>query len=178
MKKAFFLDRDGVINDNPHPINRVEQFRFLPGALEAIRMIHEAGYEVFVVTNQGGVGLGFMKQAELDEIHVYMTEQIEAAGGRIREVRACTHKPKAGCVCRKPGPGMMVELIKRYHIDPGASYMVGDFYTDIQAGEAAGLQTVYIGKENLEGKSPHPDYVYSSLHEACMALVQVSGERH
>lgn len=176
MTKAFFLDRDGVINDNPHPINNVGQFRFLPGALDAIRTLHESGYEVFVVTNQGGVGLGFMKQEELDEIHAYMEEQIMAAGGHIREVRACTHKPKAGCVCRKPGPGMMRELIKRYQIDPDVSYMVGDFYTDIQAGHAAGLQTVYIGKENLKGKVPQPDYVFASLHDAVEGLIYTESD--
>lgn len=176
MIKAFFLDRDGVINDNPHPINHVGQFRFLPGALDAIRILGESGYEVFVVTNQGGVGLGFMKQEELDEIHAYMEEQIKAARGHIREVRACTHKPKEGCVCRKPGPGMMRDLMKRYKIDPHASYMVGDFYTDVQAGHAAGLQTVYIGKENLKGKVPQPDYMFSSLHEAVITLVRTGSE--
>jgi D-glycero-D-manno-heptose 1,7-bisphosphate phosphatase len=171
VSKAFFLDRDGVINENPYPINRVEQFSFIPGALEAIRTLHECGYQVFVVTNQGGVGLGFMKREALDEIHNYMEEKIREAGGMLTEIAACTHKPKEGCACRKPEPGMMLDFIRRYDIDVDQSYMVGDFYTDVQAGHRAGLKTVYIGKENLEGKSPQPDYVFGSLAEAVRSLV-------
>jgi D-glycero-D-manno-heptose 1,7-bisphosphate phosphatase len=171
MEKAFFLDRDGVINDNPHPINRVGQFSFLPGALDAIRTLHEHGYKVFVVTNQGGVGLGFLKQEALDEIHRHMEEKIKEAGGMLAEISACTHKPKEGCACRKPEPGMMLDLAERHHIDMNQSYMVGDFYTDVQAGHRAGLKTIYIGKENLEGKSPQPDYIFDSLYEAVHSLV-------
>lgn len=174
MKKAFFLDRDGVINENPHPINHVGQFLFMSGALDAIRMLHESGYSVFVVTNQGGVGLGFMKQEALDEIHQHMDEAIAEAGGRLVEIVACTHKPKQGCACRKPAPGMLLDLMKRHEIDPTQSYMVGDFYTDVQAGHRAGLQTVYIGKENLQNKSPQPDYIFGSLYEAVVSLIGTS----
>lgn len=174
MSKAFFLDRDGVINENPHPINHVGQFAFISGAVDAIRTLHEHGYKVFVVTNQGGVGLGFMEQEALDEIHRHMDERITEAGGMIAEIVACTHKPKSGCACRKPEPGMMLDLAKRHHIDIGQSYMVGDFYTDIQAGHRAGLKTVYIGKENIKGKTPQPDYVFGSLYEAVSSLVGTS----
>ncbi|AMA73048.1 MULTISPECIES: D-glycero-alpha-D-manno-heptose-1,7-bisphosphate 7-phosphatase [Aneurinibacillus] len=177
MTKAFFLDRDGVINENPHPINHVGQFVFIPGALEAIRTLHERGYKVFVVTNQGGVGLGYMKREALAEIHNYMEEKIKEAGGMLAEILACTHKPQEGCTCRKPEPGMIFDLIKRYNIEPSKSYMVGDFYTDIQAGHRAGLKTVYIGKENLKGKEPQPDYVFGSLAEAVASLVGTS-EHH
>jgi D-glycero-D-manno-heptose 1,7-bisphosphate phosphatase len=166
MKKAFFLDRDGVINENPHPINHVGQFVFMEGALAAIRRLDELGYEVFVVTNQGGVGLGFMPEEALDEIHAYMKQQIEDAGGRLAEICACTHKPKDKCACRKPEPGMILELARRHHIDLRKSYMVGDFYTDIQAGHKAGLKTIYIGKEELKGKKPKPDFFARSLFEA------------
>ncbi|MBN6189328.1 HAD family hydrolase [Aneurinibacillus sp. BA2021] len=174
MKKAFFLDRDGVINENPHPINHVGQFVFMAGALDAIRMLHEAGYSVFVVTNQGGVGLGFMKQEALDEIHDHMEKAIAEAGGTLVEIAACTHKPKEGCACRKPEPGMLLDLMKRYQIDPQQSYMVGDFYTDVQAGHRAGLKTIYIGKEDLRSKSPQPDYVYDSLYDAVVSLTGTS----
>ncbi|WP_047152834.1 D-glycero-alpha-D-manno-heptose-1,7-bisphosphate 7-phosphatase [Aneurinibacillus tyrosinisolvens] len=176
MKRAFFLDRDGVINDNPHPINHVSQFVFLEGALAAIHTLHTKGYEVFVVTNQGGVGLGFMQQKELDEIHNYMEEKIREAGGHLTEIRACTHKPKAKCACRKPEPGMMLELIERHQIDASRSFMVGDFYTDVQAGHAAGLKTIYIGKESMKGKHPQPDYVFNSLQEAVRSLDQLENE--
>lgn len=178
MPKAFFLDRDGVINENPHPINHVGQFAFIPGALDAIRMLREHDYQVFVVTNQGGVGLGFMKQEALDEIHRHMNERIAEAGGMLTEIVACTHKPKEGCACRKPEPGMILELVRRHNIDTSRSYMVGDFYTDIQAGYRAGLKTVYIGKEELKGKTPQPDYIFDSLFDAVTSLVGMSERSH
>lgn len=138
----------------------------MEGALDAIRRLGELGYEVFVVTNQGGVGLGFMSHQALDEIHAYMQEQIEQAGGRLTEICACTHKPKEKCRCRKPEAGMILDLAKRHRIDLRKSYMVGDFYTDIQAGHKAGLKTIYIGKEDLKGKKPQPDFFARSLAEA------------
>ena len=166
LKKAVFLDRDGVINDNFRPVNQVSQLHFIEGALTAMKDLTERGYELFVVTNQGGVGLGYMKKKTLDEIHENMIKKIQEAGGRITEVKACIHRPKAGCPCRKPEAGMILDLVHRYHIQIHKSYLVGDLYTDIQAGAKAGVKTIYIGQENLKGRIPQPDYMARSLADA------------
>lgn len=166
LKKAVFLDRDGVINDNSRPVNQVSQFYFIPGVLQAIKTLGEKGYELFVVTNQGGVGLGYMKKKTLDEIHDYMVRKICEAGGNISGVTACIHRPKAGCPCRKPEPGMILDLARKHGLDLKNSYFVGDFYTDILAGARAGVQTIYIGNEDLEGMDPQPDFFASSLADA------------
>lgn len=166
MKKAVFLDRDGVINDNSRPVNEVSQLHFIEGVLGALKELTDRGFALFVVTNQGGVGLGYMKRKTLDDIHHMMIEKIKAAGGDITEVKACIHRPKAGCSCRKPEAGMILDLALRYKIDLQKSYMVGDLYTDMQAGAKAGVKTIYIGTEDLRGRSLQPDYFARSLEEA------------
>ncbi|MGD6833580.1 D-glycero-alpha-D-manno-heptose-1,7-bisphosphate 7-phosphatase [Sutcliffiella halmapala] len=170
MYQGVFLDRDGVINEvltkRVKFVNKPDDFHFLPGALEGIRLLTEAEFKLFVVTNQGGVGLGFMKSQMLEEIHRHMVKEISAAGGRIEEVAACIHKPHEGCLCRKPGPKMIVDLAERHDIDLPRSYMIGDRAVDIEAGKAAGTRTVFIGDEVGVG-----DYHFSSLLDAAQWLV-------
>ncbi|RIX50825.1 HAD family hydrolase [Paenibacillus nanensis] len=165
--KAFFLDRDGVINESHH-VNRAKDLVLLPGVPEAIRMLGELGYETFVVTNQGGVGLGYMTKRDLERIHRYMKQLIEEGGGKLREIRACIHKPRHGCGCRKPKPGMLLDLIMRYDIDRTQSFMVGDRDVDIEAGQAASVRAVFIGEKAPAGIEP--DFVYPSLYEAVKEL--------
>ncbi len=167
MQKAVFLDRDGVINDNKRPVNRPEELILYPKAGEAIRLLNDAGYKVFVVTNQGGVGLGYLSEKDLDEIHAKMEEDLKAANAHVQEIRACTHKPKEGCVCRKPDAGMILELADKHSIDLQHSYMVGDRITDIQAGEKAGAQTIFIGNESVDA-----DFNTDSLYEAVQWILE------
>lgn len=149
MKKAVFLDRDGVINEvltkRVKFVNRPDQLYFLPGAAEAVRLLNETFDYVFVVTNQGGVGLGFMKESELQKIHDHMIKELKKEGAVIDEAVYCPHKPKAGCDCRKPNSKLIEQLAEKYHIDLASSYMVGDTDTDIIAGNKAGTKTVFIG---------------------------------
>ncbi len=165
--KAFFLDRDGVINEN-HSVNKPEELRLLTGAAKAVALLNRSGFKVFVVTNQGGVGLGYMSKADLDAVHERMIELIAAEGGEIKEIRACTHKPSLGCRCRKPQPGMIVELISKYGVDKTQSFMVGDRDVDVLAGSKAGVKTVFIGNQPPKGAAP--DYVFPSLLEAVQGL--------
>lgn len=161
--KAFFLDRDGVLNE-AGAVNKPEELIMLPHAADAVKRICDAGYDVFVVTNQGGVGLQYMSHADLERVHDKLLRHIEDAGGRIREIRACTHKPHARCYCRKPKPGMLKDLIRSYGLDPSSCYMVGDRETDIWAGKRAGTKTVLVG-EGPAG-SQKPDWRFPSLWEA------------
>ncbi|WP_349407317.1 HAD family hydrolase [Pseudalkalibacillus sp. SCS-8] len=167
MKKAVFLDRDGVINQNERPVNRPDELILFPKAGEAIRLLNEAGYSVFVVTNQGGVGLGYLTENDFHDIHEKMEEDLKAAGAYVHEIQACIHKPNAGCVCRKPDAGMLLTLADKHEIDLPHSYMVGDRITDIQAGEKAGTQTIFIGTDMVEA-----DYVAETLFEAVQWILE------
>jgi len=172
-RKAVFLDRDGVINEvlseRVKFVNSPEQLHFLPGVPEAIRKLNES--ELFeliaVVTNQGGVGLGYLKQEELDKIHEHMVSELQKEDAIIHEVACCTHKPKEGCACRKPGSLMLEELAEKYNIDLSSSYMVGDREPDIQAGQNAGTKLVFIG-EHLEDV----DAIYPNLAEAAEWIIE------
>lgn len=171
FNKAVFLDRDGVINQayDFRPPNHAGELVLFPGVPEAIRAFNEAGYLVFVVTNQGGVGLGYMTEADLAEIHRKLSELVVAQGGKFTEIRACTHKPRAGCDCRKPEPGMILALAEKYNVDLKASFMVGDRDVDLQAGQRAGVQTVLItSSETITEKF---DYSFSSLLAASEFLI-------
>lgn len=172
-RKAVFLDRDGVINEvltkRVKFVNRPEHLHFLPGVPEAIRKLNESGlFELIaVVTNQGGVGLGYLKEEMLDEIHEHMVSELKKEGASIHEVACCTHKPKEGCACRKPGSLMIEELAEKHDIDLSFSYMVGDREPDIQAGRNAGTKLVFIGDE-LEDV----DATYPSLKDAVDWIIE------
>ncbi|WP_044336849.1 D-glycero-alpha-D-manno-heptose-1,7-bisphosphate 7-phosphatase [Rossellomorea aquimaris] len=173
MKKAVFLDRDGVINEVKTQrvtfVNRPDQFYFLEGVLDAIKLLTESDFLIFVVTNQGGVGLGYLSHEQLRSIHDHMVMEIEKAGGLIQEVSCCTHKPHEGCKCRKPEAGMLLDLVQKYGLDIAQSYMVGDRDVDIEAGHKAGCTTILLA----DGPSPlfNADYMFTNLMEAAEFIV-------
>ncbi len=167
--KAFFLDRDGVVNES-HSVNTYNEFHLISGVPEAIKKLNDYGYHVFIVTNQNEFGLGYMKERQLTEIHETMKILIGERGGVITDIRACIHKPKAGCLCRKPKPGMLRDLIKTYSVDTDTSFMVGDRDVDIQAGKSAGVQTVFVGPGNAGDTSP--TYQFATLAIAVEQLEQ------
>lgn len=172
MKKAIFLDRDGVLNEvlssRVKFVNHPKDLYLLEGAAEAVAELSKTGYDIFVVTNQGGVGLGFLKEQNLRKIHDHLIEVIKEQGGIIKEVSYCPHKPKAGCQCRKPNPGLLLELAQRHDIDLEKSVMVGDHERDIEAGKKAGCKTVFIGEVETAADRKAP-----SLHDAVPAILEL-----
>lgn len=171
MKTAVFLDRDGVINEvlteRVNFVNRPKDFYFLPGVPEAIKKLNQHFDYIFVVTNQGGVGLGYMKEAQLQKVHEHMIKELEKEGAIIHEAVYCPHKPKAGCECRKPGSKMIEDLAKKYNIDLSKSYIVGDTDTDIQAGKKAGTKGVFLGDSD-----PLADMVCPDLLSAAEWIIE------
>ncbi|HLQ70995.1 MAG TPA: HAD family hydrolase [Bacillota bacterium] len=150
MQKAIFLDRDGVINevktDRVRFVNNPDDLYLLDGVGGAIKIFNDANWKVFVITNQGGVGLGYMKEESLQAIHQRMQDDLALSGATIDDIRYCPHKPHANCACRKPKPKMITDLAKDHDVDVKKSYMVGDREPDIKAGEQAGTKTVLIGE--------------------------------
>ena len=171
LKRAVFLDRDGVINEELTArvkfVNNPKQLYFLPGVEEAIKSLNEHFDYVFVVTNQGGIGLGYKQEKQLHKIHDFMVAELKKKGATIHEVAYCPHKPKAGCKCRKPNSKMILDLGEKYKIDLKKSYMVGDTDTDFQAGKKAGTKTVFIGESD-----PLADAVCPNLKEAAQWIIR------
>ncbi|SHG50008.1 D-glycero-alpha-D-manno-heptose-1,7-bisphosphate 7-phosphatase [Ornithinibacillus halophilus] len=164
-KKAIFLDRDGVINEvlskRVKFVNKPSDFYLLDGVGEAIKRLNEMDYKVFVVTNQGGVGLGYMEEAALHKVHEKMESDLSAYGATIDDVAYCPHKPHEGCACRKPEPQMIIDLSNKYDIELSESYMVGDREPDIEAGKKAGTKTVLVG--NRDKEKVDADYYFNDL---------------
>lgn len=147
MKRAAFLDRDGVINRKPPEgqyVTRWEEIQFLPGVPEAITLLMAAGFCVLAVSNQRCVAKGLLTVGELESIHRRMCRELAAAGAVITEVYYCPHENQPPCACRKPAPGMLLTAARAHEIDLTASWMVGDSDIDIEAGKNAGCRTVRI----------------------------------
>jgi len=163
--EAVFLDRDGVLNV-PAPfqkryVTRWEEFKFLPGVLSALRQLKRNRMKVMVISNQSGVGRGWMTASALEEITRRMLKAIRRAGGHIHAVYYCTHAPSDRCSCRKPKPGLIRRACKEWGIRPDRAVVVGDQWKDIQMGKAVGCKTVLV-RSALTFKdkvASHPDRI-------------------
>ena len=143
--KVVFLDRDGVINrDSPDYITSLLEFEFLPGSLEGLRRLAEAGFTCIVVTNQTAPARGLMATETLAAIHDRMLAEVEAAGGRILDIFICPHLPEESCSCRKPKPGMLLTAQKKHRIDFSSAVMIGDSVKDIECAHNAGVATTVL----------------------------------
>ena len=150
-KRAVFLDRDGTINVEKEYLFRIEEFEFVPGAPEAIKLLKDAGFLVVVVTNQSGIGRGYYTEADLERLHEFLSGELAAIGTGVDAYYFCPHHPSHGtgkyrleCACRKPLPGMLHAAAEDLQIDLAASYMVGDKLADVVAGMAAGCRTILV----------------------------------
>lgn len=146
-KKVIFLDRDGVINQKPEKADYVKkwsEFSFLPGSLEAIKMLSRSGYKIFVITNQPGIARKKMKKSDLDLIHKNMLREIKRNGGKIERIYYCPHGWDEGCSCRKPEPGMLLRASREYLIDLRTAVFIGDDGRDKEAGESALCKTILL----------------------------------
>lgn len=159
MRRAVFLDRDGVINQDTGYVHRPEEFRFVPGAPEAIKMLRDAGFLVVVVTNQSGVARGYYPLTAVHELHRYIDDQLAGLATKIDGYYICPHHPEQGtapyrmvCACRKPLPGMLRKAAADLNIDLKVSYLVGDHLRDVLAGRAAGCRTFLVNSSEMRSQ--------------------------
>ena len=177
MDKVIFIDRDGVINKDPggwteHSyVTRWEDFHFLPGVKEALRQLNDNGYDIIIISNQGGISKKYFSQEALDKITQKMLQDLDADGVKIRKVYYCVHQDSDNCDCRKPRAGMFRQAEKELKIKVKGTYFIGDGKTDVEAGKEAELKTVLV----LSGKTPaedaaewesKPDHIFKDLSEA------------
>ena len=168
-KKVVVLDRDGVINvDSDAFIKSPDEWVALPGSLEAIARLNQAGYRVAIATNQSGIGRGLFDMNALNATHLKMHRMVALVGGRIDAVFFCPHTAEDHCECRKPKPGMLKMIAERFEADPKATPVVGDSLRDLQAGAALGFATHLVltgkGRQTLDaGGLPEGTKVHDDL---------------
>lgn len=170
--RAVFLDRDGVLNrasvldGRPYPPPDVEHLEILPGVAAALADLKARGYRLIVVTNQPDVARGTLQVADVERIHAQLAEQLP-----IDEFCSCFHDSADGCTCRKPKPGMLLDAARRWSIDLAQSYMVGDRWRDVDAGNAAGCRAFLIDYGYDERRPAGPFRRVHSLREAADAII-------
>jgi D-glycero-D-manno-heptose 1,7-bisphosphate phosphatase len=176
MKRAVFLDRDGVVNrafvrdGRPHPPASVAEVEVPDGAAEALNELKAAGFMLIVVTNQPDVARGSQSMEVVEAINARLAAELP-----IDAFRVCAHDDSANCACRKPRPGLILDAAAEFGIDPAASYMIGDRWRDIDAGAAAGCRTVFIDCGYRErGPSSDPQYRARDLYDAVRWILQTS----
>ena len=174
MFKAVFLDRDGVINRKAPEgeyVTRWDALVFLPGVVEAIILLRQAGFRVIVVSNQRCVAKGLLTVQELESIHRRMCETFAAEGATIDAVYYCPHDTQPPCACRKPAPGLLLEAASAHQLDLESSWMVGDTASDMEAGRNAECKTARLQDPN-EPADRLADVVASSLIEAVRQILR------
>ena len=171
MRKAVFLDRDGVINKTfikngfPFSPSSFDEFEILPGVKKSISIFHRLNFVCLVVTNQPDISRGKIKKRTVIKMNNYLKEKI-----KIDDIFVCYHDDQDNCKCRKPKPGLLLEASKKWDIDLKRSYMIGDRWKDIDAGKCVECKTIFIDYDYKEAKPNNPNFTTDSLLNAAYLI--------
>jgi len=149
--KAAFLDRDGVINEDFGYVGSIDRFEFKEGIFELLGLLQDLGYELFIVTNQSGIARGYYSENDFLKLMDWVKNELKKRNIEIKDIAFCPHHPDitGECDCRKPKPGMILDLAKKHNINLSNSIMIGDSNSDIKACENAGLFKCYKVEDSL-----------------------------
>lgn len=177
-RRAVFLDRDGIINRSivrdglPYPPASASELEFTPGIENTLRTLKDAGWFLVIVTNQPDVARGTTTRESVEEIHSLIRHQLP-----VDAVYACYHDSGEGCECRKPRPGMLLTAAREMNLDLSSSFMVGDRWRDIDAGNAAGCHTIFVDYGYREALKSRPDYVIDAPQKMTDIILQQKEEK-
>ncbi len=175
MQPAIFLDRDGTINREIGYLSEPEKFELLPNALAGLKKMQDFGYRLVIVTNQGGIGLGYFTKEDFYRVNKKMLTEVSQAGINIDKIYFCPHGKAENCPCRKPEIGLILRAKRELNLDLSHSFFIGDSEIDIQTGARAGMKTLLISSELLpdpSGIEPKPDFVAKDLLEAAEIILK------
>jgi histidinol-phosphate phosphatase family protein len=190
-RKAVFIDRDGVLNEEVDIVYKPSQLKLIRGSAEAVKMLRESGYLVIAVTNQPVVARGMVTEDDIAVIHARLSGMLAKKGSKLDAIYYCPHHPDKGyhgenpkykieCECRKPKPGMIMKAAADFCVEPRSSYMVGDSTRDILAGKNAGCETILVrtGFAGKDGKyKAKPDHVCDDLLSAAKLIIKAHKAR-
>jgi phosphoheptose isomerase len=173
-RRVVVLDRDGTINVERHYLADPAQVELVEGAAEGLRHLGDLGLELIVVTNQSGVGRGYLTAATLDRIHDRLAECLAAEGVKLSGIYVCPHVPADGCRCRKPGPALLEQAARKQAFDPRDAFVIGDKASDVELGRRAGSTTLLVrtgyGTATADSGEVTPDYVVDDLRAAARVI--------
>ena len=182
LRPAAFIDRDGVLNVDHGYVFRVQDFQWLPGAIDALGQLQRAGYALVVITNQSGVARGLYTLDDVERLHVHLRAELQAHGVQLTGIYACPHHPdgvvheyRLNCACRKPLPGMIEQAARDHGLDLAASCLFGDKASDIEAGRRAGVGRCWLigtGGTAVEALACSADGAAASLIDAVKATAK------
>lgn len=179
-EKIIFVDRDGVINVDPigDYVKTWNDFRFEDGALDGLLLLHKAGYQIIVISNQAGIGDGVYPKESLDDIHEQMKQEFLARGIPLAGAEYCLHGKKEGCKCRKPETGLFERAVKGKSIEKRQTFFIGDKATDMEAGKRFGIKTAFVrtghgvhDEAELKKQGLKPDIIADNLLEAAKVII-------
>lgn len=187
MNRAIFLDRDGVINEDLGYVYKIEDLKFIPEAIEGLKLINKLKFKIVIVTGQSGIAQGYYSEEDMNRFHEHMLQILRREGIAIDAIYFCPHHPEKGfgkykidCDCRKPKMGMLDKANKDLNLNLKKSYIIGDKTDDILMGKNAGCKTILV----LTGKAGKdrnydiaPDYTAKDLYEAAKLITKLEGKR-
>lgn len=178
LRRAAFLDRDGVINVERDYVYRIEDFELLPGVVDVLALLQRTGHALVVITNQGGIGLGLYTEADMQRLHTHLRGLLAEAGVQLDGIYHCPHHPRSPdpamrgpCECRKPAPGMLLQAAHDLQLDLPRSFLVGDKADDVAAGRAAGVGQNFLVRSG-HALSDADIAQADAVHDDLLELVQ------
>jgi D-glycero-D-manno-heptose 1,7-bisphosphate phosphatase len=174
--RAVFLDRDGTIMEDANYVGSLDRVILIPCAAAALKRLREAGYKLFVITNQSGVGRGYFSSEAVRQIHAHLDEQFGKIGVRFDRYYVCPHHPEDNCDCRKPKPKFLLEAAREYGLNLSHCFMIGDRPSDLMAGRNAGARTILVltgvGQETFATGEVAPDHAAQDIAAAADWILQ------
>lgn len=173
--KAVFLDRDGTINIDHGYVHKVKDFEFIEGAVEGLKKLQSAGFAMFIITDQSGIGRGYYTMEDFEDVSRHLSAELKAHDINIKKTYYCPHSPEDNCECRKPNIKMLLDAKKDFGIELKNSYLIGDKESDILTGKRAGCRTVLVLSGHIKDPGDcktRPDLIAKDLKEAAELIIK------